>query len=247
MDAKLYMLEISHPAQAVRAMLELKGIPTKLVNLDLIAGLHDVRLRAAGFPGGTIPSLAIGGRKVTGSLACSRAIDELVPDPPLFGTTPQERAAIEAAEAWGEAVIQPLPRSIMRAALVASPVGREWFVRYQGLPGALAPATLPILRRVAKQARTSPRWAQGAIAALPGHMRQVESLIDQGIIGGPQPNAADFQIASGLRFLLTIEDLRPIIDDRPAADLARRHFPDYFGPIDPGIIPEAWLRQPVAA
>ena len=61
------------------------------------------------------------------------------------------------------------------------------------------------------------------------------------MIGGPSPNAADFQIATSIRVLLLFDDLRPLIDDRPAARYARSLVPDYVGHI-PAVFPEEWLK-----
>ena len=59
LDAKLYVIPGSHPAMAVRRMLELKGIPYKRV--DLMPVISRGALRALGFPSNTVPSLSIGG------------------------------------------------------------------------------------------------------------------------------------------------------------------------------------------
>ena len=49
-----------------------------------------------------------------GTLQISRVLDEPVPDPPLFPSDPKQRAAVEEAERWGEAELQPPPRHIFR-------------------------------------------------------------------------------------------------------------------------------------
>ena len=54
-SACLYWTAVSHPSQAVRKMLELKGVDYRLVNvLPLNQRLH---LRLAGFRAGTVPAL----------------------------------------------------------------------------------------------------------------------------------------------------------------------------------------------
>src|SRR3954470_21314796 len=103
-------MAVSHPAQAARAMLEHKGIEYELVSV--MPGSQPVALRLAGFRGRTVPALKLDGRKVQGSLAISRALEELQPDPPLF--PPDRREAVEEAEAWGERELQPLPRRFFR-------------------------------------------------------------------------------------------------------------------------------------
>ena len=57
------------------------------------------------------------------------------------------------------------------------------------------------------------------------------------------PNAADLQIASSLRLMLTLGDVRALADGRPAADLAFRLFPDQAGDVPAGTFPAAWVPQ----
>ena len=61
------------------------------------------------------------------------------------------------------------------------------------------------------------------------------------MIGGEQPNAADLQIGSGLRLLLTIEDVARWPASRPATQLAFKWFPRYPGRVPAGALPAAWL------
>jgi hypothetical protein len=50
-----------------------------------------------------------------------------------------------------------------------------------------------------------------------------------------------------LRLLMTIGDVRPLIEGRPAADLAMRLFPDLAGELPAGVYPRAWLPAPAPA
>ena len=61
------------------------------------------------------------------------------------------------------------------------------------------------------------------------------------MIGGDEPTAADLQIGATLRVLLTVGDLRPLLEGRPAEALARRWFPDYPGDIPAGAFPAGWV------
>ena len=59
---------------------------------------------------------------------------------------------------------------------------------------------------------------QRAIAQVPEVLDHVDELIADGVIGGEEPNAADFQIASSVRALLTVPDLEPAtMAARPAS------------------------------
>jgi hypothetical protein len=73
-----------------------------------------------------------------------------------------------------------------------------------------------VIGQVVKWADTVP-----SMEALPGMVEHVDDLIERGVIGGPERNAADFQIATSLSLLLTMEDIRPLIEGRPAGRLAR--------------------------
>ncbi len=51
---------------------------------------------------------------------------------------------------------------------------------------------------------------------------RVDELIERGVIGGSERNAADYQIATSISLLLTMDDLRPMIEGRPAGGLRAR-------------------------
>jgi hypothetical protein len=52
-------------------------------------------------------------------------------------------------------------------------------------------------------------------------MDHVDELIERGVIGGPERNAADFQLATSVSLLLTMADVQPLIEGRPAERHAR--------------------------
>ena len=115
MDAKLYVIPASHPSRTVMMMLDAKGIPYKRV--DLMPVIAKGVLRAAGFPGMTVPALKIDGRKVQGSREIARELDRIKPEPPLLPADPAARAAVEQAETWGDEVLQPVARRVLWNAL----------------------------------------------------------------------------------------------------------------------------------
>jgi glutathione S-transferase len=61
------------------------------------------------------------------------------------------------------------------------------------------------------------------------------------VLGGEQPNAADFQIGASVALLMCFEDVRAQIESRPAAGLARRLYPWYPGRVGASYPPE-WLE-----
>lgn len=246
MKVKLYSISVSHPARAAGLMLAHKGIEPEIV--DIPPGMQRVLLRLHGFRGATVPAIKIDGRKVMGSLSISRALDELVPDPPLFPSDPQQRAAVEEAERWGEAELQPPPRSIFRWSVARDPELRRALAEATGMPAA------PLAARVFKPlswyfsrvvSGTTDESIRSDLAAMPGQIDHVDELIAAGVIGAEQPNAADFQIATSLRVLLNFPQLRPLIEGRPAEELAMRIAPKFGGKL-PIKLPAEWIPLPVA-
>ncbi len=115
MRATLFGVPGSHPSLAAELMLERKGIEVR--RIDLVAGVHRGVVRAAGFPRMTVPAVKLDGARFQGTLAIARALDALVPEPPLLPRDPEQRAAVERAESWADEVLQPVPRRVVWAAL----------------------------------------------------------------------------------------------------------------------------------
>ncbi len=241
MRAVIYVIPGSHPSMAGRLMLEHKGIDYR--RRDLVAGLSRPILRAAGFPGVTVPAIKLDGRKLQGTRAISRELDALVPEPPLFPADPERRRAVEEAEAWGDEELQPVPRRLAWAALSRDRTGVGSFLEGArlGIPAGLAAKTsAPVVALATRLNAATEEAARTDLSALPGLLDRVDGLIDMGTIGGSERNAGDFQIATSVRLLLTFDDLRPRIEDRPAGRLARDVVPDFPGHIPP-VFPQSWL------
>ncbi len=240
MPAKLYAMTLSHPSQAVRIALERKGIEHRVV--ALLPGFHPAMLRAAGFRSNTVPALKIDGRKSQHSVEIMRLLEETAPDPPLYPADPVQRRAVEEAEEWGERELQPIPRRAFRWSVWHNPELRVWLARETGLPAPrlVAPMNKPLAIYFARQIGADDAGIRSDMARLPGLIDHVDELIAEGVIGGPEPNAADLQIGTTLRVLLEFEDLRNQVENRPAAALARRILPNYPGPIASSL-PRDWL------
>jgi glutathione S-transferase len=65
---------------------------------------------------------------------------------------------------------------------------------------------------------------------------RVDALIAGGVIGTDEPNAADYQIGTTLRVMLSFADLAPLIEGRPAEALAHRLVPTWPGDV-PAFLP----------
>jgi glutathione S-transferase len=250
MDAKLYVIPGSHPARAVMRMLDLKGIEYKRV--DLMPVVSKGRLKLAGFPGVTVPALKLDGRKIQGSRDIARELDRVRPEPPLLPADPELRAAVERAEAWGEETLQPAARRVLWNALRRdrSPLASYSQGARLGVPIGLAVKTgQPLVALSARLNEATDENVRADLAALPGMLQLIDDWIADGTLGGADLNAADLQIGTSLRLLMTLRDLRDAIAARPAGELAMRVAPDYPGDA-PAILPPAWLeplRAPAAA
>jgi glutathione S-transferase len=242
-DAKLYVIPGSHPSRAAGLMLERKGIPYKRV--DMIPGpLKQAWLRIRGFPGDTVPALQLNGEKVQGSREISRALDRHQPDPALFPSDSEQRAAVEEAERWGDEVLQSMPRRIIwnslardHSALTSYSEGARL-----GVPTPIAARTGgPVIAMAKRRNSASDENVRHDLAELPAALDRIDQLISQGVIGGEAPNAADYQIAPSIRLMMTLDDLRPAIESRPAGELAMRILPDFPGHTAP-VLPAEWLQ-----
>ena len=242
LDAKLYVIPGSHPAMAARRMLELKGIPYRRVDLMPVIS-HGV-LRALRFPSDTVPSLRIADSKVTGSREISRELDRLQPEPPLYPADASRRAAVEDAERWGEEVLQPAVRRILWNAIKRDRSPLESYAEGAslGVPAGLAVKTAaPIVATAARMNQAGDEAVRADLAALPDWLRRIDDWIAEGVLGSDPPNAADLQIAASLRLAMTLDDLRPAIESRPAGEVAMRAVPDFPGRAAP-VLPAEWLE-----
>jgi glutathione S-transferase len=225
MRARLYMFAVSNPGHSARLMLERKGIETQIVNL--LPGLHPLLLWGLGFRRGTVPALKLDGRRIEGSLEIARELERLVPEPPLYPPDPERRRTVEQAERWGEAELQPIPRRIFRWTLAQDNGARAQFAATVGVPlpklaGALS---WPSARLLAARVHADEAHVRAALTNLRATLDHVDGLIADGVIGGEEPNAADFQIAPTVRLLGAFQDLAPAVAGRPCDALARRYVP----------------------
>src|SRR4051812_11910580 len=243
MGIKLYGTKPSPPTHSVRLMLEAKRLDYKPV--WLLPGLHPALLRTRGFRGGTVPALKIDGRRVQRSLEIARALDQLQPEPPLLPADPEQRRQVEEAERWADEVLQDVPRRIVRWLSVHRPETRVMIAREIGvpLPRFAAWINAPTARYMANKV-DSDREINNAIGAVGEVLDHVDELIEQDVIGGEVPNAADFQIATSVRALLTVRDLDRATQGRPSAELAMRLVPRFGNDFPAGLLPAEVFRAP---
>jgi glutathione S-transferase len=219
------------------AALRRKGLEYERVKLTMPHTEEMERIYGTGH--GTVPGLLVDGEPVHGSIAILERLEQLVPDPPLY---PESIAgAVREAERWGDAELQDLGRRLPWGALQFRPEATGTF----GGGGPLDPAgtdfALRFARSMWKYHRISAERLADDLAGLPPKIDHVDALAAEGVIGGETPTAADFQIGATVRVLLTVGDLGPLLEGRPAEEVARRWFPDYAGDVPAGAFPAGWV------
>ena len=242
MEARLYVIPASHPSISAALMLDQKGIAYK--RTDLLPVVSKAALRSLGFPRNTVPAMKMDGQKVQGSREIARHLDQVRPEPPLFPADPEKRAAVEEAERFGDEELQHPIRQILWWSIKRD---KEPLRSYSegaklGVPLSLAMKTAaPVIALSARFNEASDENVRRDLSALPGLLDRVDAWIEAGVLNGEELNAADFQIAPSLGLAMTLDDLRPAIESRPAGALAKRVVPNYPGKTPP-TLPPAWLQ-----
>jgi glutathione S-transferase len=240
---KLYVLPGSHPCAAVEAAMRIKGIDFDRVDLLPMTQLLAGPLR---YGGNTVPGLRLGGERLVGSRAIMRRLDQLVPEPALLPPAGEPSyAQVLEAERWGDEVLQSVPRRVIDAAFLRNPAAMESYAADSKLPlprAMLRPALPMTAKLMAIKNKARDENARADLAALPSQLDRIDGWIAEGLLGGEHPNAADLQIGSTIRLLMSIGDVRPLIEGRPAARLAD-YFPPQVGEVPPGALPSEWLTS----
>jgi glutathione S-transferase len=243
LTAKLYAIPASHPCAAIELALRLKRVPYERVDLIPVVAKLQQRRR---FGSGTVPGVVFAdGERVVGSRAIVRALEHRAPEPPLLPLNGRARRGVEEAERWGDEVLQPLARRLVWAALRRRPALLMAYGEDADLPvpAPLARLSAPLVARAASRLnRATDPEVRADLVNLDFHLDRADRWAEAGTIGGERPNAGDLQVGAGVRLLLTLEDLRPRIDERACGRVARRWFPDYPGHVPGGVLPRAWLE-----
>jgi glutathione S-transferase len=243
MSAKLYVVHGSHPCATAQRALDMKAVPYEVV--ELLPPLH-AALQRLRFGTRTVPGLVLeSGEKLTGSRAILRRLEELAPEPPLFPADPGARAEVERAEEWGDDLWQPMARRLVWTTLAMAPramVSYQDGSRLPRLPPPAVRALAPIVVGVERRLNGAQDSAVRAdLRALPRHLDRIDGWLAGGVLGGETVNAADLQIATTSRLMLTIGDVRPFFAGRPAEAHAMGLFPEWAGSTPPGVFPARWL------
>jgi glutathione S-transferase len=244
----LYVIPGSHACRAAMLMLEHKGVPYRRV--DVVTLTHPVVARLHGFDAGgqtrvagtrrtfglrlgdrlgTVPGLAAGDQRISTNHRIARFLDHHHPDPPLFPADPAQRSAVEEAERWGNDTLQMAARRILFPAVLRDPEGfsrsagdgRMGYLLYRH--ALIRRLVCPYIGRQVFAASAAPE--RDPVAELPAMLDRIDTWIKGQVLGGENPNAADFMIAPSLALILYRPDVMPLFEGRPALELVDRILP----------------------
>jgi glutathione S-transferase len=243
LKARLFVIPGSHPSMAARLMLERKGVSYR--RTDLMPVVSKLVLRSRRFPRDTVPALLLDGRRVQGTKSIAIALDELDPEPRLLPEDQDLRARVERAEAWADTELQDIGRRTVwwvfkrdRAPMASFSEGARL-----GVPVGLAVKTGgPLVALGARLNEATDERVRAELAKLPAALDRIDGYIADGTIGGPTPNVADYQVATSVRLLLALDDLKPLFQGRPAGEHSKALVPEFPGRVPAGALPADWLR-----
>jgi glutathione S-transferase len=236
----LHLLPPSHPCLTVEAALKLKGLEFERVELRAGAHMDEIE-RVYGEGRRTVPGLLIGDEPVHGSNAILERLEELEPSPALFPDGLGD--AVAAAMRWGDEELQDLGRRLPWGALHFRPESMGTFAG-PGAPPLDPPGTdfaMKFIHGSWKYHKITAARLAADLAGLPGKLDRIDAYVAEGILAGDTPNAADLQIGATIAVLLTVGDLRPLIEGRPVEQVARKWFDDRPGLVPAGAFPAAWV------
>jgi glutathione S-transferase len=249
-DVILYVILGSHACRAGSLMLEHKGISFRRVVLP--TGAHPMLIRALGFPGhrepirsvdgatrgplalldrlGTVPALRYGSERVQTNLALAQFLDRIEPEPPLFPPGAEQRRAVEQAQAWGDGPFQMAARRIV---LAGARNGLD-ALRDRANDGRLGPllAKHERVRTINSEIaarmifRANAQSEAELLGELPEMLERINGWIADGVLDGPELNAADFLIAPSLALIAYRLDLRAQIEAHAAWAWLERVLPE---------------------
>jgi glutathione S-transferase len=224
----------------VEAALRFKSLEYERV--DFAPGEHPAEMEQRyGAGRATVPGVMLDGEPVHGSRAILERLEALAPEPALYPSAIAD--AVREAERWGDEQLQDLGRRLPWGALHFRPEAMGTFAEAGELDPAGTDWAMRYVRASWKYHKISCKQLAEDLAGLPEKLAYIDALAEDGVLGGETPTAADLQIGSTLRVLLTLGDLRPLLESGTAAELARRWFPDYPGEVPAGAFPASWVPR----
>jgi glutathione S-transferase len=240
-EITLHGLPPSHPSLAAEVALRVKGLDFERVEMEM--GRHNEQMEEIyGAGNRTVPGIVVDGKPVHGSRAIFARLDELATEPALYPEPNADR--VREADRWADGELQDLGRRLPWGALHFRPEALGTFGGGATLDAAGTDFAIRFSRASWKYHGISAERLAADLSGLPALLDRVEELAGDGVIGGETPNAADLQIGSTIRVLMTVGDLEPLLAERAGTRIATRWFPEYPGRIPAGAFPAGWVPAP---
>jgi glutathione S-transferase len=240
----LHAIPYSHPCLAVSAALDRYGLEYETV--AMVTGRHaDEIERIYGEGKRTVPGLLVDGEPVHGTISVFEKIDSLADEADLYPAA--VAAAIREAERGLSEELQTAGRLLIFGALHFRPESAGTFPGGGPLDPTGTDFAIKMVRGAWRYIGITAERLAAELERLPGLISAADELVENGVIGGDEPTAADFQIGSSLRLLSAIGDVRPLIEGHPCASVAERWFEPSTADIPAGAFPAGWVPDPLRA
>lgn len=234
----LHAIPFSHPCLAVSAALDRLGCEYETVTLA--SGKHAEEIEQIYGEGRrTVPGLLVDGEPVHGTATIFARLDELAPEAGLYPAGVAE--AIRGAELGLAEDLQASGRVVTFGALHFRPESMASFAGTPQLDPAGTDFAIRALRATWRYLGISAEGVHTTLQELPGQLDAVDALVEEGVVGGEVPTAADFQLGSSLHLLSQVGDARGLLEGRPAAALATSWFEPGAGDVPAGAFPPGWV------
>jgi glutathione S-transferase len=231
----LHVVPLSHPCLAVSAALDRLGYEYETVELP--TGRHQEEIeKVYGEGRRTVPGLLVDDDPVHGTAAIFARLDQLQPDAGLYAA---DGDAIREVEANLAEDLQTAARVLVFGALHFRPESMGTFAGIAQLDPAGVDFAIKAMRATWRYLEIDAQRAHATLQGLPDQLDAVDALLAEGTIGGDRPTAADFQLGSSLHLLVQIGDVRPLVEERPAAALLSLFEPGK-GNVPAGAFPSGW-------
>jgi len=233
----LHVVPLSHPCLAVSAALDRLGHEYETV--ELVTGQQgDEVEKVYGKGRRTVPGLLVDDEPVHGTVAIFARLDELNPDAGLYPAAVAEQ--IRELEPGLAEDIQMSARVLVFGAMHFRPESMGTFAGAAQLDPAGVDFAIKSMRAAWRYLSIDAQRVHATLQELPAQLDAVDALLEAGAIGAEQPTAADFQLGSSLHLLVQIGDVRPLVEERPAARLLSLFEPGK-GDVSAGAFPPGWV------
>ncbi len=233
----LHVIPFSHPCLAVSAALDRLGHEYETVEWVTGRQAEEVE-KVYGEGRRTVPGLLVDDEPVHGTASIFARLDALSPDAGLYPAASAD--AIRAAEIGIAEDLQTTARVLVFGAMHFRPESMGTFAGVAQLDPPGVDFAIKSMRAAWRYLDLSAERVYATLQKLPAQLEAVDALRDAGVIGGEQPTAADFQLGSSMHLLVQIGDVRPLIEERPAAKLLALFEPGK-GNVSTGAFPPGWV------